>query len=91
MAFHARLPLRTHPRTAIRTTVEIHKYPDGPGGVKTELYLIQGGGHPWPGRPLHLPERTIGKASQEFSATDVTWHFFKSCPGRVGTVKLEAD
>lgn len=64
------------------TTVEIRKYPDGPGGVKTELYLVKGGGHCWPGRPAYLPERTIGKASQEFSATDVIWDFFKSCPPR---------
>jgi polyhydroxybutyrate depolymerase len=64
------------------TSVEIQKYPDGPGGVKTELYLIKGGGHCWPGRPAYLPERTIGRASQEFSATDAIWQFFKTCPPR---------
>jgi polyhydroxybutyrate depolymerase len=64
------------------TTLEIKKYANGPGGVKTELYLVKNGGHCWPGRPAYLPERTIGKASQEFSATDVIWSFFKSCPPR---------
>jgi polyhydroxybutyrate depolymerase len=64
------------------TTLEIHKYPPGPGGVQTELYLVKGGGHCWPGRPAYLPERTIGRASQEFSATDVIWQFFQSCPPR---------
>jgi polyhydroxybutyrate depolymerase len=67
------------------TTVEIHKYPFAPDGTKTELHLIKGGGHAWPGRPAYLSERTIGKASQEFSATDVIWHFFKACPPRART------
>jgi polyhydroxybutyrate depolymerase len=49
------------------------------------MYLIRGGGHAWPGRPLYLPERTIGKASQAFSATDVIWQFFKTCPPRVAS------
>jgi len=41
------------------------------------------GGHTWAGRPLYLPEMLIGKARQEFSATDVIWEFFKSCPPRL--------
>jgi len=64
------------------TSVEIRKYPDGPGGVKTEVYIVRNGGHTWAGRPLYLPEMLIGKASQEFSATEVIWEFFKSCPPR---------
>lgn len=67
------------------TTVEIHKYPSAPDGTKTELHLIKGGGHAWPGRPAYRPEQTIGKASQEFDATSVIWHFFKACPPRVRT------
>ncbi len=66
------------------TTVEIARYPDGAGGAKTEFYLVKGGGHCWPGRPRYLPEAQIGKASQDFSATDVIWEFFKSCPARKG-------
>jgi polyhydroxybutyrate depolymerase len=64
------------------TSVEIRKYPDGPGGVKTQVYIVRNGGHTWAGRPLYLPEKLIGTASQEFSATEVTWEFFKSCPPR---------
>ncbi len=64
------------------TSVEIRKYPDGPGGVKTQVYIVRNGGHTWAGRPLYLPEMLIGKASQEFSTTDVIWEFFKSCPSR---------
>ena len=65
------------------TSVEIRKYPDGPDCVKTQVYIVKNGGHTWAGRPLYLPETVIGKASQEFSATDVVWEFFKSCPPRV--------
>ena len=64
------------------TSVEVRKYPDGPGGVKTEVYLVRNGGHTCAGCPLYLPELLIDKASQEFSATDVIWKFFKSCPTR---------
>ena len=62
------------------TSVEIRRYPDGPGGVKTQVYIVRNGGHTWAGRPLYLPEMLIGKATQEFSATEVIWEFFKSCP-----------
>jgi len=64
------------------TSVEVRKYPDGPGGVKTQVYIVRNGGHTWAGRPVYLPEMLIGKASQEFSATEVIWEFFKSCPPR---------
>ncbi len=67
------------------TTVVISKYPDGPGGVKMEYYLVKNGGHTWPGRPLYLPESIIGVASQKFTASDVICDFFKSCPSRVAT------
>jgi len=62
------------------TSVEITKYPDGPGGAKTWFYLVKNGGHTWPGRAQYAREGVIGKASQEFSATEVIWDFFKSCP-----------
>ena len=62
------------------TSVEITKYPDGSGGVKTWFYLVKNGGHTWPGRAQYAREGVIGKTSQEFSATEVIWEFFKSCP-----------
>ncbi len=64
------------------TKVEITRYPDGPAGVKIELDLVKGGGHTWPGRPLYLPESTIGRASQEFPATEAISQFFLACPPR---------
>ena len=64
------------------TTVEIAKYRDGLGGVKTTYYLVKNGGHNWPGRGRIGREQTTGKACQEFNATQVIWDFFKSCPSR---------
>ena len=58
------------------TSVEITKFPDGPGGVKTWFYLVKNGGHTWPGRAQNPREGVSGKKSQEFSATEVIWKFF---------------
>ena len=41
--------------------------------MRTQVYIVRNGGHTWAGRPLYLPEMLIGKASQEFSATEVIW------------------
>jgi polyhydroxybutyrate depolymerase len=67
------------------TSVEITKFPDGPVGIKTWFYLVKNGGHTWPGRAKNARDDVIGKTSQEFSATDVIWDFFKSCPPRSGS------
>ncbi len=64
------------------TSVEITRFPPGRGGAKTELHVVKGGGHAWPGRPNYLPTAAIGKASQDFSATEVIWRFFQSSPPR---------
>ncbi len=67
--------------------VEIKKYPDGIGGAKTWFYQIIGGGHTWPGRPRYLPADIIGRASQDFFASEAIWQFFKSCPNREASAR----
>ena len=69
------------------TSVEITKYPDGPGGFKTWCYVVKNGGHAWPGRPALASEAVIGKVSQQFSATETILEFFKSCPARSSSQK----
>ena len=64
------------------TSILIRRYADNPNGTKTELYVVNGGGHTWPGRPPYLPKSVIGRASQDFSATETIWRFFESCPRR---------
>jgi polyhydroxybutyrate depolymerase len=39
------------------------------------LYKIQGGGHTWPGRPSG--EISLGPSTQQISANDLIWEFFK--------------
>lgn len=55
---------------------------DGPGGFKTYFCLVKNGGHAWPGRPQYMPEALIGKASQDFFASEMICKFFKDCPPR---------
>jgi len=43
-------------------------------GVGVDHYTVQGGGHTWPGTIDFTP--SLGKASQDFQATDVIWNFF---------------
>jgi polyhydroxybutyrate depolymerase len=71
------------------TTVEVTKYPDGPNGFKTHFYLVKNGGHAWPGRPQYMPESVIGKASQDFFASEVICEFFKGCPSRTIANSME--
>ena len=43
-------------------------------GVGVDHYTVQNGGHTWPGTIDFTP--SLGKASQDFQATDVIWDFF---------------
>ena len=47
-------------------------------GADTELYVIHGGGHTWPGSKIPLP--LLGKTTHSISATDVMWDFFMAHP-----------
>lgn len=71
------------------TTVEVTKYPDGPSGFRTHFYLVKNGGHAWPGRPQYMPEAVIGKASQDFFASEVICKFFKGCPSRTTAKSMD--
>jgi len=47
-------------------------YPD-----EVVFWLIEGGGHTWPGGWAYLPERLIGRTSQQFNASEEIWKFFE--------------
>lgn len=59
------------------TTVRREAYSGCRGGAEVVLYMVEGGGHTWPGGLQYLPERIIGKTSREFDASEVIWQFFK--------------
>jgi len=41
------------------------------------LYVVEGGGHTWPGRWQYFPERIIGKTSENIDASEEMVAFFK--------------
>lgn len=48
-----------------------------PEGAPAELYVIDGGGHTWPGSELHAQLAVLGPTTSEIDATDVMWEFFE--------------
>ncbi len=60
------------------TSVRREAYSRCRGGAEVVLYVVEGGGHTWPGGLQYLPERTIGKTSREFNASEVIWQFFRT-------------
>jgi polyhydroxybutyrate depolymerase len=62
------------------TTVRRLRYGPGKEGSEVVLYIIQGGGHTWPGRDARVP--LLGKSTSEISANDLIWEFFQQHPLR---------
>lgn len=54
------------------------EYPHCAAGSAVEYYLITGGGHAWPGGEQML--KRLDKPSQEISASETLWDFFKAHP-----------
>lgn len=52
------------------------------GHEETEVveYIIEGGGHTWPGGPQYLPASIIGRVSKDIDATPLIWEFFDKHP-----------
>ncbi len=60
------------------TTVQRETYGAGKDGAEVVLYVINGGGHTWPGRDPEV--RLNGKSTKNISANDLMWEFFKRHP-----------
>lgn len=60
------------------TNVERKTYGPGKAGAEVILYIINGGGHTWPGRKWPVP--WLGKTTKDISASDLMWEFFKRHP-----------
>jgi polyhydroxybutyrate depolymerase len=46
-------------------------------GSEVILYVLEGGGHTWPGGPQYLPVSMIGHTSRELDASRTAWEFFQ--------------
>ncbi len=48
------------------------------GGSEVLFYVVEGGGHTWPGRPIRgLPARLVGPTNLDIDATALIWEFFQ--------------
>jgi len=65
-----------HPNDGTRVWKD--QYTPIAGGAEVIFYGIQGGGHTWPGGPKNQLNFLLGKVSQDISATEIIWSFFKS-------------
>jgi polyhydroxybutyrate depolymerase len=61
-----------------KTKVIRKTYGPGKEGSEVILYVIEGGGHTWPGRPM--PFGLLGLSTKSISANDLMWEFFKKHP-----------
>ncbi len=59
------------------TRVRMETYLGGREGSEVVVYVIEGGGHTWPGGWQYLSERIVGRTSREIDASCVIWEFFK--------------
>lgn len=61
------------------TTVRLDRYTPCSGPQAVEAYVIDGGGHTWPGA---RPVRTfrLGRTTQDVNATQLIWEFFAAHP-----------
>ena len=54
------------------------EYGKGKDGSEVVLYVIEGGGHTWPGSTLSPP--FLGLSTNNISANEIMWEFFKKHP-----------
>jgi polyhydroxybutyrate depolymerase len=62
-----------------RDSTQVHReiYGGGRDGTEVIVYIIEGGGHTWPGGSQYLPVFLVGKVSHKLDATQAIWDFFK--------------
>jgi len=63
--------------TQVTPHVKLEAYGGCSGGVAVRLYVIEGGGHTWPGAAIDVP---LGTTTHEIDATDLIWQFFAAAP-----------
>jgi polyhydroxybutyrate depolymerase len=56
------------------TKIRSETYTGAQNSSEVALYVIEGGGHTWPGRKPTL--LFLGKSTQNLNANDVIWDFF---------------
>jgi polyhydroxybutyrate depolymerase len=67
------LPKKTNDNTSITRS----EYSNDKG-INVVSYVVNNGGHTWPGGKQYLPRIVIGNLSREMNACEVIWDFFKN-------------
>jgi polyhydroxybutyrate depolymerase len=67
-------------RERVADSVELERYSECSAGTAVRFYIIQNGGHIWPGGTIELSLPPFGPANDEINATDLIWEFFKEHP-----------
>ncbi len=56
----------------------VHRVYDCPPDAAVEFYIVEGGGHAWPGSAFSASiETVVGPTTMDISATDLIWAFFQ--------------
>jgi polyhydroxybutyrate depolymerase len=61
----------------IGSDVELRRYQGCDDAGAVEFYVIEGGGHTWPGSPIDLSGRGLGATTSSVDATETVWSFFE--------------
>jgi len=62
------------------TSIIKSEYTNGSNETSVVSYIIENGGHTWPGGLQYLPEALVGKTTKNLNASETIWAFFKSHP-----------
>ena len=61
--------------------VELQAGVDCPAGAEVQLYVVEGGGHTWPGSEFDTRiEPIVGAVTMSISANELMWEFFEEHP-----------
>ncbi len=58
------------------TTEQLRAIGGCKGGIQIQLYIINNGGHTWPGGVQYAPASLIGLTSRDIDASTLIWQFF---------------
>ncbi len=65
-------------RTAVSDAVERVAHGNCTDGASVDLYVVDGGGHAWPGSAFsHASAAIIGPTTDDIDATELIWDFFE--------------
>ena len=71
----------TPSKDAVSSVVERFHYEGCKGGADVVVYVVDGGGHTWPGSAFsHASESILGPTTDDIDASEVIWSFFADHP-----------